>query len=183
MFPLQAIYTGWGVFALSWFAAAAWSARTETRPAAFRSLNYYVFVVAGAAMLFGSPPGPGAFTWPHWAGELLFALTITGFLFAWWARIHLGSLWSSYVSKKEGHHVIDTGPYRLVRHPIYTGIIFSAVVTAVAKATPIAFIGAAFGAFGWYLKARLEERFLREELGSDAYGAYAKRVPMLVPFL
>jgi protein-S-isoprenylcysteine O-methyltransferase Ste14 len=87
------------------------------------------------------------------------------------------------VTKKEGHHVVDTGPYRLVRHPIYTGIILSSFATAFEKGTSIAVAGAATMALGWYLKARLEERFLREQLGAEAYGAYAARVPMLLPFV
>lgn len=51
------------------------------------------------------------------------AVMIAGFAFCWWARIHLGRLWSMRVTKKEGHHVVDTGPYGVVRHPIYTGIL------------------------------------------------------------
>ena len=56
---------------------------------------------------------------------ILVALTAAGFLFAWWARIHLGRLWSDWLTKKAGHHVVDTGPYRLVRHPIYLGVIIA----------------------------------------------------------
>jgi len=181
--PIQAIYAVWGVWAASWFVAAIWSRRTEARPAVFRSLSYYFFVFVGAGLLFSSPPS--AVTWDMSLAyqRLLLGLVIAGFAFAWWARIHLGTLWSGTVTKKAGHHVVDTGPYRLVRHPIYTGIILSAFATAAAKETPVAFAGAGIMAFGWFLKARLEERFLREQLGADAYGAYAKRVPMLVPFL
>jgi protein-S-isoprenylcysteine O-methyltransferase Ste14 len=184
MQPIVAINTLWAFWVLSWVLASAWSARTEARPGGFRGLPYYIFTVAGGAMLFGLQPrwqdslpidGP--------LGWLLVALAIAGFLFSWWARLHLGALWSGTVTRKEGHHVIDTGPYGFVRHPIYTGIILASFATAAAKATPIALAGAATMTLGWYLKARLEERFLREELGADAYGAYAARVPMLVPFV
>ena len=82
----------------------------------------------------------------------------------------------------QGHRVIDTGPYRLVRHPIYTRIIAASYATAGAKGTLLAFAGASAMTAGWYLKARIEERFLREELGQNAYGNYAARVPMLLPF-
>jgi protein-S-isoprenylcysteine O-methyltransferase Ste14 len=184
MQPIAAVNTLWAFWVLSWVLASAWSARTEARPGGLRGLPYYVFTFAGAAMLFGvqprwqdSPPIDGALGW------LLVAIAIAGFLFSWWARLHLGALWSGTVTKKEGHHVIDTGPYGFVRHPIYTGIILASFATAAAKATPIALAGAATMTLGWYLKARLEERFLREELGADAYGAYAARVPMLVPFV
>jgi protein-S-isoprenylcysteine O-methyltransferase Ste14 len=79
--------------------------------------------------------------------------------------------------------VIDTGPYALVRHPIYTGIIAAIVATAAAQATVTGITGAALVVFGLWLKARAEERFLTAELGADAYGGYRRRVPMLVPFL
>jgi protein-S-isoprenylcysteine O-methyltransferase Ste14 len=184
MHPIEAINTLWAFWVLSWVLASAWSARTAARPGGFRGLPYYVFTLAGAAMLFGvQPPWQGIAPIDGPLGWLLVAVAVTGFLFSWWARLHLGTLWSGTVTRKEGHHIIDTGPYRLVRHPIYTGIILASFATAFAKATPIALAGAATMTLGWYLKARLEERFLREELGRDAYCAYAARVPMLVPFV
>jgi protein-S-isoprenylcysteine O-methyltransferase Ste14 len=180
---LAAIYTLWGLWVASWFIASVWSARTEARPGGSRGLFYYVFTIAGAWMLFNPRLySPTLWTAPDDIQWTLVGFTGLGFLFCWWARLHLGALWSGAITRKEGHHVVDTGPYRLVRHPIYTGIILSSFATAFAKATPIALAGAATMAFGWYLKARLEERFLREQLGADAYGAYAARVPMLVPF-
>ena len=84
--------------------------------------------------------------------------------------------------QKAGHHVVDTGPYRLVRHPIYLGLIFAAFATAIEKGTSYALFGAAILTFGFYRKARREERFLRVELGEDAYDAYACKTAMLVPF-
>jgi protein-S-isoprenylcysteine O-methyltransferase Ste14 len=57
------------------------------------------------------------------------------------------------------------------------------MATAALRGTAGAWLGVAVMTFGWYVKARLEERFLREQLGAEAYGAYARRVPMLVPFL
>jgi protein-S-isoprenylcysteine O-methyltransferase Ste14 len=69
-----------------------------------------------------------------------------------------------------------------VRHPIYTGIITAALATAVVKGTPFAIAGALLMTFGFWIKATLEERFLREHLGPGAYDSYRRRVPMLVPF-
>ena len=77
--------------------------------------------------------------------------------------------------------MIDTGPYALVRHPIYTGIILAIAATALQNGTAAGFLGAGLIIAGFYSKARLEERFLREQLGEENYGAYARRVPMLVP--
>jgi protein-S-isoprenylcysteine O-methyltransferase Ste14 len=85
------------------------------------------------------------------------------------------------VTKKEGHHVVDTGPYGVVRHPIYPGIIAAAIGTAIAKGTILGMGGAGLLTIGLLMKARLEEVWLRAQLGTE-YEAYRKRVPMLVPF-
>ncbi|TKB07117.1 MAG: isoprenylcysteine carboxylmethyltransferase family protein, partial [Mesorhizobium sp.] len=63
------------------------------------------------------------------------ALIAAGLAFAWWARLHLGRLWSGTVTAKAEHRVIDTGPYRLVRHPIYTGLLLAILATMAAKGT------------------------------------------------
>ena len=114
---------------------------------------------------------------------LLAALTVAGTLFTWWARIHLGRFWSNAITRKEGHRVIDTGPYGLVRHPIYTGLIGAMLATGIAIGTITALLGTLLITFGLWRKARMEEGFLTTELGADAYGAYCRRVPMLIPFL
>ena len=116
-------------------------------------------------------------------GWILFAFVAAGFAFCWWARLHLGALWSGYVTLKEGHHIVDTGPYRIVRHPIYTGALFSALATAILKSSPAAFVGFALLAVGFWMVARIEERFLREQLGAEAYDGYSQRTPMLLPWL
>ncbi len=72
---------------------------------------------------------------------VLAALTLAGTLFTWWARIHLGRFWSNAITRKEGHRVIDTGPYGLVRHPIYTGLIAAMLATGLAVATITAMLG------------------------------------------
>lgn len=106
-----------------------------------------------------------------------------GLLLTWLARIHLGRLWSSAITRKEKHRVVDTGPYAFVRHPIYLGIITALVTTAAIEATLAALVGATLICSGLWLKARAEERFLMVELGPDDYRSYCRRVPMLIPFL
>jgi protein-S-isoprenylcysteine O-methyltransferase Ste14 len=185
--PLSLIRSGWIVWLVSWFAAAAWSERTVRRPAVRREVLYRVLTVAGAALLFGFNPGGVRADSPLWSvatavGWLLAGLVICGFLFTWWARIHLGQLWSSSVTRKEHHHVVDTGPYAIVRHPIYTGLLIAIVATMLMRVTAITLTGSALIAAGIYVKARVEEEFLRQQLG-ESYDAYARRVPMLVPSL
>jgi protein-S-isoprenylcysteine O-methyltransferase Ste14 len=178
------IWIGWIV---SWMAAAFWTNRTEKLAVTWDTLLYRVCIVAGFVLMtpwasrrFLAPP-----LWDvGYAGAYaLAALTLAGILFAWWARIHIGRLWSGSITRKQDHHVVDTGPYALVRHPIYTGLILALLATAVAQATANALAGAVLLRFGFWLKARAEERFLTTELGAGAYGAYRRRVPMLVPSL
>ncbi len=99
----------------------------------------------------------------------------------WWARLHLGRLWSADVTYKQGHRLVDSGPYRLVRHPIYTGFIMIDLGLAILCATVLALAGLVVTMVGLRLKARLEEQFLFEELGPVIYGTYKTRTPMLVP--
>jgi protein-S-isoprenylcysteine O-methyltransferase Ste14 len=101
--------------------------------------------------------------------------------FAWWARLHLGRLWSSSVTKKTGHRVIDSGPYGLVRHPIYAGFLLSIAATSAELGAIYSSAGVLFFVAGFWIKARLEERFLSAELGEGDYDAYRRRVPMLLP--
>jgi protein-S-isoprenylcysteine O-methyltransferase Ste14 len=185
--PLSLIRISWIVWLISWFAAAAWSERTVRRPAVRREVLYRVLTLAGAMFMFGfNPDGERADTplWPVASiiGWLLACLVICGFLFTWWARIHLGQLWSSSVTRKEHHHVVDSGPYAIVRHPIYTGLLLAIIATVLLRVTIITLTGSALIAAGIYVKARVEEEFLRQQLG-ESYDAYARRVPMLLPLL
>ncbi len=185
MQPLVATYLAWVAWIVSWWIAATWSSRAEKRPALGSEVLYRVAMAAGALLIFIQTPRLRTFPLWHlppsiaWA---LAALTAAGFLFCWWARLYLGRLWSSSVTKKADHRVVDTGPYRFVRHPIYTGLILASYATAAEKGTAVALAGATLMLIGCYLKAHLEERFLRQQLGRDAYDAYAARVAMLVPF-
>jgi protein-S-isoprenylcysteine O-methyltransferase Ste14 len=187
MTPDRLLPIVWSVWALSWWAAAAWSKKAVKRPPAKSEMLHRLVTAAGAVLLFGVYRSrfnsePSSWTLATYAQWSLFAGAVIGFAFAWWARIHIGRLWSGSVGRKEDHHVVDRGPYALVRHPIYTGIILAAVCTALLRGVPLAFVGVALIITGLYIKARMEEAFLVQELGTS-YDTYARRVPMLVPFM
>ena len=184
--PLFTIGVIWAAWMLSWLVAAVWTGRTAARPGTGSQVIYRLTVVAGAILLFDRfTRGRVSPLWrsPSPLGWAMVALTAGGFIFCWWARLYLGRLWSSAVTLKDGHRVVDTGPYALVRHPIYTGILIAAAATAVEQGTAISFMGLALMTLGYWIKARLEESFLREELGGESYDAYARRTGMLLPFL
>jgi protein-S-isoprenylcysteine O-methyltransferase Ste14 len=172
---------------ISWIAASFWSARPQKRVATLETWTYRAAMIAGGILLLpwtmpllGEKPiweigDGGAFT--------LAAVMLAGLSLTWWARIYLGPLWSSVITRKEDHKIIDTGPYALMRHPIYTGLIITLLATAAAEGRATALVGAAFVILGVWLKARTEERFLMAELGAETYASYCRRVSMLIPFL
>jgi protein-S-isoprenylcysteine O-methyltransferase Ste14 len=178
------IWIGW---LISWSAAAFWSGRIEKRLVTWNVLVYRVLIIAGVVLsLPWAAHRLGAKRIWHvgyTSAYLLAGSTLAGLLFAWWARIHLGRLWSSGITRKKGHRVVDTGPYAFVRHPIYAGLLASALATTVAQATATGMAGWTLIALGLWMKARAEEQFLAAELEPEAYASYRLRVPMLVPFV
>jgi len=180
----QVIWIGWVV---SWVSASLWSGRTEKRAATRETWIYRIVIFAGAlligpwtAQVLGERP-----TWQagYYGAYALVGVMLTGLALTWWARIHLGCLWSSAITRKEKHRLIETGPYGFVRHPIYTGLIIALLATAAIEATLVALLGALLIALGLWVKARAEERFLSTELAPETYESYRRRVPMLVPFI
>ena len=182
-FAIGLVWIGW---ALAWAAAIPWSASTAAMaPGQWRyrivtiaafvlTLGYYSHAARGGFLiLYRAPAGL------QWA---MAGCTLLSVCFGMWARLTLGRNWSASVQRKQDHQVIEAGPYALVRHPMYTGLISAALATAIAKGSIPAWAGAACFIFGYHMKAKLEEKFLRQELGAAAYDAYAARVPMLVPF-
>jgi protein-S-isoprenylcysteine O-methyltransferase Ste14 len=175
----------WLLWFFSWVIAARWTAQTvkTTRPGE-RTLEVFLSFVGGSALVWGAPAEAlgrerlySLGVVPTW---LLVVLVACGFSFCWWARIQLGRIWSWEITLKKDHRIIDTGPYALVRHPIYTGLLLSSWATAMVYGNEVGFIGALLITAGVYLKARREEKLLIDELGPP-YETYRRRVPMLLP--
>jgi protein-S-isoprenylcysteine O-methyltransferase Ste14 len=110
------------------------------------------------------------------AGLLITSLGVT---FAIWARAHLGANWSAAVSIRDDHELIHTGPYRRIRHPIYTGMIMASAGTALVLGQVRGLIAAIFLA-AFYRKARKEERWLEQEFG-DKFKAHTRHTGMFLP--
>jgi protein-S-isoprenylcysteine O-methyltransferase Ste14 len=183
--PLISGYVLWLIFVISWNVTAR-PALTIATPEAHRERLYGLIVALGLMMIVVAPfllIRRGFQIWINppllaWATLLIIA---AGIALCWWARVHLGRVWSQSVTRKEGHRIVDSGPYRFVRHPIYTGFIVIYGGLAVLCASAVALVGFVVIAVGLRIKARLEEQFLSAELGAAAYGGYKARTPMLAP--
>ena len=156
--------------------------RTERQESAASRASYSLIILLGfLAML--RPLGM--------LGELLLArtpellaagvaMTWAGILFAIRARVYLGSNWSAVVTVKEGHELMRGGPYRVTRHPIYSGLLLAAAGVAVAADRWQALIGLGLVLAGFWIKSRKEERWMVERFGAE-YQEYRRRTRALIP--
>jgi protein-S-isoprenylcysteine O-methyltransferase Ste14 len=116
-------------------------------------------------------------------GALGDALVLAGLGFAIWARVVLGHNWSGLVMMvREGHQLVQDGPYAIVRHPIYTGLIAAILGTALTLGTLASWIAVASGLAGILLRVDVEERLMASEFG-DAHAAYRAKTRKLIPFV
>jgi len=107
-------------------------------------------------------------------------ITAAGIGLAIWARFYLGQNWSGTVTIKVGHTLTRSGPYKWVRHPIYSGILLAMIGTALAHGRPTGLIAIVLFWLGFAIKLRLEEQFMRKTFGQE-YDEYAKATGALVP--
>jgi protein-S-isoprenylcysteine O-methyltransferase Ste14 len=177
----------WILFFLYWQIKAAKTKTTQRlEPAASRILRVFIFLIAIVLLSTTRIPLPLLYLqlwpvgfWPFWLGA---AVTIAGLLFAVWAREHLGSNWSRSVTIKQGHELITTGPYAVVRHPIYTGILTGFLGMAIAISQVRGFIVFILIFLAFWIKLRMEEQWMRSQFG-ETYATYAHQTAALVPYL
>jgi protein-S-isoprenylcysteine O-methyltransferase Ste14 len=177
----------WILFFVYW-QIKAFNTKTTQRlePISSRILRVLIFVVAIALVSTNRVPLSWLYLqlwptglWPFWLGA---AVTVSGLLFAIWAREHLGRNWSRSVTIKQDHELIVTGPYTLVRHPIYTGVLAGFVGMAIAIGQVRGLITLALIFVAFWIKLRLEERWMRSQFG-ETYAAYSHDTAALVPYL
>jgi protein-S-isoprenylcysteine O-methyltransferase Ste14 len=117
--------------------------------------------------------------WIVWFG---FFVTVAGLAFACWARVTIGRNWSGIVQLKQDHELIIRGPYGMVRHPIYTGLLLALLGSALAVGEWRALLVLLIVGFSFWRKLRLEERWMCELFG-DRYRDYMTRVKALIPWV
>jgi protein-S-isoprenylcysteine O-methyltransferase Ste14 len=175
----------WLLFLAWWFVRAVLgTARTEAQETTRQQLTHRLLLIAGALFLAYPPPSMRERLW-HGSSALFIAavaVEIVGVAFAIWAREHLGRLWSGVVTLKEGHRIVQSGPYRLVRHPIYTGLLTAFIGMVIARGNVAALVGLALFAGGIARKIAIEESMLGERFGAE-YAEYRKKVRAIIPFV
>ena len=180
---LAAGVLGWVVFSLYWEAAAR-NAAAAKKSESKRSRAVHVFL-ANAALLLEIAPirGLGRFVPASWAIMAAgLAVEAIGLYLAIWARRHLGRNWSGEVTIKVDHQLIRSGPYGLLRHPIYTGLLAMYAGIAIVTGEWLAIMGFAMAVFAYWRKIRLEEVNMEVAFGAE-YEAYRRETWALVPGL
>lgn len=174
----------WALWFLAWAASSRGMKRRVRGDSTWAWIVRQLPYLAGLALL----------AWPASTGLLsarlvptgdeiapsLFALNVCGLGFTLWARGVLGGNWSNVVVLREGHELVTDGPYTLVRHPIYAGLLLAAGAWALADGSVMALTGLTLIAVSLAVQIRDEERLMTAAFGA-AYARYREAVPALLP--
>jgi len=154
--------------------------------------SYWIFTVIGAMLVLVPAIVPEFVNLPVLGIPLIrssltlqsfgFLIEALGVCLAVWARITLGRNWSSSVTFKENHELITKGPYRLVRHPIYTGMTSMYLGVAIYLGMLAGFLGVLFISYSFWIKSRQEEKLMIRHFPKE-YAAYKKTTKALIPFI
>jgi protein-S-isoprenylcysteine O-methyltransferase Ste14 len=180
---LAIIAIGWIVFWVGWLIAAAGAKSSQGgRTGLARLAGVRVALIVIAVYLVRlNMHGGHQIAASLLLGGIGLAVWLAGLGLAVWARIYIGANWGMPMTKREDPDLVTTGPYRLIRHPIYSGIILGLVGTALATSLYGLIVAAVLTAYFGY-SAVTEERFLAKQF-PDTFPAYKARTKMLVPFL
>jgi protein-S-isoprenylcysteine O-methyltransferase Ste14 len=175
------------LLAAVWIGSLPFVKRNVQQQSMSSTLQNTIVLSVGLFLLFGSPSTPNWFNQPVFPVTFPLALAglglaICGIGLSIWARLILGENWSSFPSIKQNHRLIVTGPYRLVRHPIYSGLLIALLGSALQYGLIRSFLALLTCAIGLYLKVSAEEEFMVQRFG-EAYLRYRRNVNALVPFL
>ena len=176
----------WTLWLLYWLIAGRDVKATQRHESPGSRARHIVPLIIGALLLW-RPTLPGGFL----CGKILppslalylvgVVIFVAGLAFTVWARIHLGRNWSGTVTLKQDHELVRDGPYRYVRHPIYTGLLVAFIGNAISRDEWRGILAVAIIYAGFLFKLKLEERWMTEQFG-DAYRRYVAEVPALFPF-
>ena len=177
----------WLVLALVWIVGALRTKRTVRSQSSSSQVLYTAILVVGVCLIFVKGTGI------PWLDRQLYSVTVPiavagllavliGVAFSIWSRLMLGGNWSNRVTVKENHTLVRSGPYRIVRHPIYSGVLLGMLGSAVQRGGIRCFAGVLICGLSFWLKTRAEECFMVQSFG-DEYLQYRHNVNALVPFI
>jgi protein-S-isoprenylcysteine O-methyltransferase len=177
----------WMALVLVWLVSALRTKRTIQRQSSASQLLYTAILVVGVYLIFAKGTGI------PWLDRHLVLVSIPialvglvtvlmGVVFSIWARVMLGGNWSNSVTVKEDHTLVRRGPYRIVRHPIYSGILLGMIGSALQRGEIRSFVGIVICGLSFWLKTRAEEQFMVQRFGEE-YLQYCHQVKALAPFI
>ena len=177
------IFVGWAAFWIYWFAASGGVKPGQTRWTRFAGVRVAIILLVLLLLRLGVFRGRAGHAvvrdpWLQGIGLAMFAL---GLALAIWARVFLGRNWGMPMTQKADPELVTNGPYRTIRHPIYTGMLLALVGTAVAISLYWLIAVVVLGAYFVY-SALMEERYMTERF-PDSYPDYKRSTKMLIPFI
>lgn len=175
------IAVGWIVFWIYWLAKSVGVKTGQTRWGAFAGFRLAILIVIIALLRTGVLKTHGTNTGNPVRLGVGLAMFLAGLALAVWARVYLGRNWGMPMTQKDNPELITTGPYRRVRHPIYTGIILAMIGTTIAITVFWLIAVALLGGYFIY-SAFMEERFMAQTF-PDSYPGYKRSTKMLIPFI
>lgn len=186
--PQTIQWTGflWLSLCAVWLGSLPFVKRTIQKQSASSRWQHYAVLIVGLYLIFGSLPSDWL-NQPVITVALPIALTgllvvLCGVIFSIWGRLILGENWSATPSIKQDHALIQRGPYRIVRHPIYTGILIGLLGSALQHGLVGSFLGVIICTVALWMKIAVEEQFMLHLFG-DQYLSYRKSVSALIPFV
>jgi protein-S-isoprenylcysteine O-methyltransferase Ste14 len=176
----------WIIFIVYWIIGAVRVKTTAEHQSLPSALAHRLPVAFGYWLMIYShlPPPMNLLLIPHTDLTLAAAavVCVLGLLICLWARRTLAGNWSSDVTFKQGHELVRTGPYRYVRHPIYTGLLTMSIGTAVAAGRLHSWLGVIVVTIGFGIKMSQEERLMMRHF-PEAYPLYRGQVKALIPWI
>ncbi len=185
--PIRIISGCWTCFCAVWLLAAAFNKRSVYRESRAQRLRYGLLLIVAFLLLTRSRGLPYPFNVRiipatptlQWIAAIL---CMAGLAFCLWARATLGRNWSGTITLKKEHELIERGPYRLVRHPIYTGMMAMIVATAITYGYPGGIAAVLFAFLSFWIKLGAEEKLMLQQF-PDQYRSYQRRVKRIIPFV
>lgn len=170
-----------------WFANWHWSKEVKVQEPPKQGVLYLILLVV-AFLLLASDTGHIALLHHHfWTKNVLLiwigaVFVISGLACVIWARRSLADNWSAYTSLKKDHRLIQTGPYKIVRHPIYAGLLAMFVGTALAVGSVAAILSVLLAFWSFQIRIRLEEKLLITHFPHE-YTRYKFKTKSMIPFI